>query len=89
MPQITSLELPVKPIRLYLQDQKLNKNRYYTIQIQPDLYGRFSLIREWGRIDNNGGLVDITPSLTEHQALLKAEKIEKHRLSRGYTTTLK
>jgi len=79
----------MKAIRLYLQDEKQNKNRYYTIQVQPDLIGSFSVIREWGRIDYMGGTVGITPSLTEHQAEIEANRVKQYRLSRGYTTTLK
>ena len=55
-------------IRLYLQNEATNKNRFYTIQVQPDLFGCYSVIREWGRLDNKGGKIRITPALTETQA---------------------
>lgn len=76
------------PKRLYLQDKTLNKNRYYNIHIQRDLFGTFSVIREWGRIDYNGGQVQITPAMTESEAIRESERIEKYRLSRKYTPVL-
>lgn len=35
-------------------DQDKNRYRFYSIVIQPDLFGKFSLIRRWGRIGTKG-----------------------------------
>ena len=75
------------PIRLYLQNEATNKKRFYTIQVQPDLFGCYSVIREWGRLDNKGGKIRITPALTETQAHRVAERAKKYRITRGYSDT--
>ena len=75
------------PIRLYLQNEETNKNRFYTIQVQPDLFGCYSVIREWGRLDNKGGKIRITPALTETQAHRVAKRAKEYRITRGYSDT--
>lgn len=70
-------------------DVASGKYRFYTIQVQPDLFGRWSLIREWGRIGTKGGKIHILPFETETEALANAEKHKKKRLSRGYTPVRK
>jgi len=65
-------------------DEASGKFRFYTIQVQPDLFGRWSLIREWGRIGSKGGQVNILPFETEKEAMCNAESHKQKRLSRGY-----
>jgi hypothetical protein len=36
--------------RLHKRDPKRNQYRYYSLDVQPHLFGGWSLIREWGRI---------------------------------------
>ncbi|WP_299655731.1 WGR domain-containing protein [uncultured Jannaschia sp.] len=52
------------PTRLKLRriDPERNMRRFYLMQVQPDLFGGASLIREWGRIGNRGRV------LVEHHA---------------------
>ena len=42
----------VFPTRMKLRrvDPAQNMRRFYLMQVQPDLFGGASLIREWGRI---------------------------------------
>ena len=35
---------------LYRIDPKANMARFYSISVQPTLFGEWSLMREWGRI---------------------------------------
>ena len=35
---------------LYRIDPEKQMQRYYRMDVQPDLFGRWCLIREWGRI---------------------------------------
>lgn len=35
-------------------DTERNVHRFYRLDIQPDLFGTVSLIREWGRIGQSG-----------------------------------
>ena len=52
------------PTRLELRriDPAQNMKRFYHMQVQPDLFGGTSLIREWGRIGSRGRV------LVEHHA---------------------
>ena len=43
-------------------DPAQNMRRFYLMQVQPDLFGGASLIREWGRIGSRGRV------LVEHHA---------------------
>lgn len=35
-------------------DADRNMRRFYKLDVQPDLFGGFSLIREWGRLGRAG-----------------------------------
>ncbi len=61
-------------------DPDRNMVRFYTMSVQPNLFGEWCLFREWGRIGSAGrlvarGLREATPAMAEH---LKAK------LSNGY-----
>ena len=49
-------ELFPNVLRLVRSDRLANMHRYYAMQLQPDLFGGCSLIREWGRIGSGGQL---------------------------------
>ena len=70
--------------RLYLQSESKNVNRYFTVQIQPDLFGRYSVIREHGSLDSNGGTVRITSGLSEAEAIENATILKEQRIAAGY-----
>ncbi len=42
------------PVHLRRIDPSQNMRRFYTIAIQPTLFGGASIIRNWGRIGTNG-----------------------------------
>jgi predicted DNA-binding WGR domain protein len=41
-------------IVLHKHDSKRNQHRFYALQITPNLFGAWSLIRSWGRIGTPG-----------------------------------
>ncbi len=43
-------------MRLTRTDPTKNMHRYYRLSIQPDLFGGYNLMREWGRIGRGGQL---------------------------------
>lgn len=45
------------PFHLYCQriDPARNMARYYTLAIQPTLFGEAAVVRRWGRIGSRGG----------------------------------
>lgn len=32
-------------------EHNTNQYRYYSLRVDPDLFGRWSLFRQWGRLD--------------------------------------
>jgi hypothetical protein len=39
---------------LHRSDPAKNLRRFYRLDVQPDLFGQWCFIREWGRIDSSG-----------------------------------
>jgi predicted DNA-binding WGR domain protein len=60
-----------------------NMHRYYRLDVQPDLFGAWCFIREWGRIGRAGQVREIAyPTPTEAQAALDRQRRRKER--KGY-----
>jgi predicted DNA-binding WGR domain protein len=60
-----------------------NSFRFYRLAIWPDLFGRVSLIREWGRLGQPGTLrVDSYGSAEEARAAL--DRLARSKRRRGY-----
>jgi predicted DNA-binding WGR domain protein len=69
--------------RLHKRDPKRNHHRYYLLSIQPNLFERWSLIREWGRIGRSGRVeIDLCDSLQEAAHAFHGKLSRKQRL--GY-----
>ncbi len=60
-----------------------NQHRFYLLSVQPNLFGGWSLIREWGRIGSSGQMrIDLCESLNDAQEAFRKKVKEKQR--RGY-----
>ncbi|WP_081160322.1 WGR domain-containing protein [Ensifer aridi] len=71
--------------RLHVQriDATKNMARYYTISIEPDLFGGASLVRHWGRIGTRGKeRVDLFKD--ERQAIGHFLVLARQKRARGY-----
>lgn len=58
------MQLDVFPDRMHLRREEPSKNirRFYSMMVQPDLFGGASLVREWGRIGQAGQVrIDLHP----------------------------
>lgn len=70
-------------ITLYRHDATANMARYYHLDMQPDLFGNWCVIREWGRIGRHGQMrSDPYPTPAEASAAL--ERLRRAKLRRGY-----
>jgi len=49
-------------------DRTKNLHRYYRLDVQPDLFGAWCFIREWGRIGQRGGQSRTVPYPTDRGA---------------------
>ena len=70
-------------LTLYRIDQARNMQRFYHLDIQPDLFGNHCLIREWGRI-GHAGQMQMTSYQTEHEARAAFYKQQRTKERKGY-----
>jgi predicted DNA-binding WGR domain protein len=68
-------------------DPARNMARFYRMDVQPDLFGGCSFVREWGRIGRSGTVrVRHFPSEAEARAALERQRrVKEHR---GYRSRL-
>jgi predicted DNA-binding WGR domain protein len=70
-------------ITLRRGDPARNLHRYYRLDVQPDLFGAWCFIREWGRIGRSGQVREVPyPTPAEAQAALERQRRRKER--KGY-----
>jgi predicted DNA-binding WGR domain protein len=73
--------------KLQKRDPKRNQYRYYLLDVQPNLFGTWSLIREWGRIGRPGQVrIDLCDSLDEAAHAFEGKRLQKQR--RGYADSV-
>lgn len=70
-------------VTLLRRDPARNLHRYYRLDVQPDLFGAWCLIREWGRI-GGGGQSRSTPYPTADEAQTALERQRRRKERRGY-----
>lgn len=64
-------------------DEARRMRRFYRLDVQPDLFGQWSFIREWGRIGQPGQTRCVPyPTPCEAEAALDRQRRRKAR--RGY-----
>ena len=75
----------VFPTRLTLRriEPARNMRRFYLMQVQPDLFGGASLIREWGRI-GSAGRVLVEHHADEGEAVTALLTMARVKTRRGY-----
>jgi predicted DNA-binding WGR domain protein len=64
-------------------DPGQNMARFYSMSLQPNLFGEWSLVREWGRI-GRGGQVKATPYPARAEAEGALEKLRTAKVRKGY-----
>ena len=70
-------------ITLHRIDSARNMHRFYRLDVQPDLFGAWCVVREWGRIGQGGQMRVVPyPTMTEAQTALEQQRRIKER--RGY-----
>ncbi len=70
-------------ITLRRSDPARNMRRFYRLDVQPDLFGQWCLIREWGRT-GAAGQTRIVPFPTPAAAAEALEKRRRIKERRGY-----
>ena len=70
-------------ITLKRTDQARNVSRFYLLAVQPELFGRWSLVREWGRI-GSPGQTRIVSYATQAEAQAAFTRHKRSKEKRGY-----
>ena len=73
-----------RPIHLRRIDPTQNMRRFYSLAIQPTLFGGASVIRNWGRIGTNGQSMMETFDQAE-EAKIAMAKLQRTKQRRGYS----
>ena len=73
-------------ITLHCIDDARHMHRFYRLYIQPDLFGGFSLVREFGRIGQPGHL-RLASFDTEAEAAAALARQQRAKERRGYSVT--
>jgi predicted DNA-binding WGR domain protein len=68
---------------LYRIDSARRMHRFYRLDVQPDLFGNWCLMREWGRIGSTGQTRSC-PFPTEPEAHTALDKQRRVKERRGY-----
>jgi predicted DNA-binding WGR domain protein len=74
-------------IVLYRIDASKRMHRFYRLDVQPDLFGQWCLMREWGRIGSTGQ-VRSSPFPTAQEADAALNKHRRVKERRGYSELL-
>ncbi|HAT53298.1 MAG TPA: polymerase [Betaproteobacteria bacterium] len=83
MRELDQLNLFPRHLRLTRINTACNMSRFYSLQIQPDLFGGYTLIKEWGRI-GSGGRIHHETFEHEVQAMDTLLAFECRKRRRGY-----
>lgn len=80
---MSQLDLFPTELRLRRIDPAQNMRRFYALSVQPDLFGDWVLVREWGRIGRSSRVKEVIfPNAG--LALNALEKIAGQKGRRGY-----
>lgn len=71
------------PIHLFRIDPSQNMRRFYTLAIQPTLFGGASVVRNWGRIGTHGQSMMETFD-SDRDAVSASGRLERTKRRRGY-----
>ncbi len=78
------LALPLFPMPLRRVDPTRNMRRFYSLDVERDLFGKVVLVRRWGAI-GTAGKVRLDEYPDEAKALGSMEALRAQKLRRGYS----
>jgi predicted DNA-binding WGR domain protein len=74
----------IDPVHLHRIDASQNMQRFYSLAIQPTLFGGASVIRHWGRIGSGGQtMMETFDDVQDADTALS--RIERAKRRRGYS----
>jgi len=80
---LDQLALPLFPVSLRRVEPLRNMRRFYSLEVERDLFARVVLVRRWGRI-GTAGKVRLDEHAGEREALAAMRALERQKIRRGY-----
>ncbi len=74
------------PVTLQRRDAAENVSRFYRLDVQPDVFGQWSLSRKWGRIGSAGTLL-VQSFPTQANAEAAAARLRRLKERKAYRVT--
>jgi len=74
---------PVAPVHLHRIDPGRNMARFYSLEVERDLFGRVVLVRRWGRL-GTAGKTRLDEYLGEGEAMATLEALQAAKRRKGY-----
>ena len=65
-------------------EPKKNIHRYYSLHIQPTLFGEWDVVRQWGRVGQRGGRQRADHYLSYDEAKCRYEALCRLRVTHQY-----
>ena len=62
----------------------VEKRRYYGVFLQQDLFGDWTLVRNWGSLDNGRGQLQMDAVADRLTGLRQITEIQRRRQAHGY-----
>ncbi len=69
---------------LHRLDETINAKRWYVVTVQPTLFDDHAVICLWGRLGTDGERCRIIPATSRAEAEMRARKIVKQKVKKGY-----
>jgi predicted DNA-binding WGR domain protein len=61
-----------------------SNSRYYIVHLQENLFGEYTLVKNWGGINNKLGGAQMHTFASIDGALVEVDRVSKIRVKRGY-----
>jgi predicted DNA-binding WGR domain protein len=74
---------PLRPVTLRRIDPGKNMARFYSMEVERDLFGCVVLVRRWGRI-GTAGKTRLDEHTGEGEALVALQALQKAKKRKGY-----
>ena len=77
----------INPLHLRRIDPARNMRRFYRLDIQPDLFGRIMLMKQWGRVGTEGRM-QAESFESEELAVDAMQRQAERKRRRGYVASV-
>lgn len=82
----TTNALKFEPVTLRRIDPAKDMARFYSLEVERDLFGRVVLVRRWGRI-GSAGKTRLDEHRGEGEALAALQRLQNAKTRKGYRST--